>query len=153
MVQWKNVWTARSCNFSPTLMRALVCEVNPTQFPLLFLRSTETHKKSQDTSCTALWVAVSGDWESLSSWSTCCKPCSSGCHSILEKDTFWDYDANSRQTTRTHTPGWVLSTLLLKSRSYAVTILITARDRLLREQCIRNLFRRLTNVRFMWCTV
>lgn len=37
----------------------------------------------EDTSCTALCVAVSGDWESFSSWSTCCKPCSSGCHSIL----------------------------------------------------------------------
>lgn len=35
------------------------------------------------TSWTALCVAVSGDWESFKSCSTCCKPCSSGCHSIL----------------------------------------------------------------------
>lgn len=63
-------------HFSFTLSRkqnlTLIYPTNP---------STDRRK---DTSCTALWVAVSGDWESLSSCSTCCRPCSSGCHSILQ---------------------------------------------------------------------
>lgn len=59
----------RSGSTVQILMNQLFCALYVTPFPvLLLLSNTHGHKReSQDTSCTALWVAVSGDWESLSS--------------------------------------------------------------------------------------
>lgn len=37
----------------------------------------------KDTCCTALWVAVSGDWDSLSNCKICLRPSSWGCHAIF----------------------------------------------------------------------
>lgn len=80
------VCVTTSYRWQPTTTRS----ESPPHTPVI------THKAGtrtlEDTSCTALCVAVSGDCESLRSWSTCCKPCSSGCHSILKAQTFREHN-------------------------------------------------------------
>ncbi len=47
-------------------------------------------------------MAVSGDCESFSSCRTCCKPCSSGCHSILRHT----HTQETQRTNECTTPSW-----------------------------------------------